>query len=81
MPRYFFHTADGSRARDNEGTELPHQRAARTEAIKFAGAILNNDPDVLWDGRDFRVEVTDDSDLLLFTIIMLAVDAPAARQS
>ncbi len=78
MPRFFFHTANGSRARDTEGIELPHPGAARKEAIRYAGAVLSNDPDVLWDGRDFRVEVTDDANLLLFTIIMLAVDAPAA---
>ncbi len=61
MPRYFFHTADGSRERDEEGTELPDHNAARREAIKLAGAVLSEQPDVLWHSRDFRVEVTDDA--------------------
>lgn len=81
MPRYFFHTADGSYARDTDGTELPDHRSARKEAIKYAGSVLTHDPDLLWDGRDFRVEVTDESDLVLFTVIMLAVDSPAGSSS
>lgn len=81
MPRYFFHTADGSRARDVDGTELPDHGAARKEAIMFAGSSLRDCPDLLWDGRDFRVEVTDEREMLLFTIIMLAVDAPASGRS
>ena len=54
MPRYFFHTANGSRERDEEGTELLDHNAARREAIKLAGAVLSEQPDVLWGHRDFR---------------------------
>ena len=77
MPRYFFNTADGHRDVDTEGLELPDHAAARIAAIRHAGAIMEHEPDVLWDGRDFRVEVTDERRLLLFTIITLAVNAPA----
>ena len=77
MPRYFFHTADGSRDRDLEGVDLEDHGVARKEAIKFAGSVLNDQPSVLWDGRDFRVEVTNRKGDLLFTIITLAVNAPA----
>ena len=79
MPRYFFHTADGSRQRADEGTELRDQHAARTEAVRFAGALMADRPDMIWDGHDFRVEVTDEARHLLFTIIMLGVDAPASE--
>ncbi|KQM49318.1 hypothetical protein ASE69_11135 [Sphingomonas sp. Leaf208] len=67
--RYFFHTADGSRDRDMEGTELPDHRAARIEATKFAGACMNDNPNELWETGDFRIEVTDERDTLLFAII------------
>ncbi len=73
---FYFHTADGGRERDREGVDLADPASARREAIKYAGAVMADQPDVLWDGRDFRVEVTDEKDLLLYTIIMLAVDAP-----
>lgn len=79
MPRYFFHTANGLRDRDTIGTELPDQATARYHAIKYTGDVMSDDPDVLWDGRDFRVEVTDEQGALLFTIITLAVDAPASE--
>ena len=78
MQRFFFHTADGSRDRDTTGTELPDQGTARVRAIQYAGECLTHEPSVLWDGRDFRVEVTDESGALLFTIITLAINAPAA---
>jgi len=79
MPRYFFHTADGGRDRDRQGVELADAAAAHKEAIRFAGTVLNDEPDLLGGGRDFRVEVTDERGDLLFTIIALAVDAPAAE--
>ena len=79
MPRYFFHTANGSREQDKEGMELQDDSAARREAIIYAGAIMVNEPGVLWDSQDFLVEVTDERNLILFTIIASAVNAPAAH--
>ncbi|MDO6416765.1 hypothetical protein Q4F19_20440 [Sphingomonas sp. BIUV-7] len=75
--RYYFHTADGSRDRDTTGTELPNLNAARKQAIMFAGECMAFDPDILSDHHDFRVEVTDKRDMILFTIITLAVNAPS----
>jgi hypothetical protein len=77
MPRYFFHTADGSRDRDLVGTELNNYREARAAAIQYAGDVLSHEPEQLWDDADFRIEVTDETGLMLFTVIMLAIDAPA----
>ncbi|WP_120251137.1 DUF6894 family protein [Sphingobium limneticum] len=81
MPRYFFHTVDGGRDFDQEGTELPNDAAARKAAIRFAGAVMHDEPDVLWDGRDYRVEVTNETGALLFTIVMLSIDAPASNRA
>lgn len=80
MPHYFFHTADGTHDIDREGVELADDTAARAEAIRFAGAVMRDDPQELWDGMDFRVEVTGEDKRLLFTIIMLAVDAPRPEE-
>jgi hypothetical protein len=77
VPRYFFHTADGSRERDTTGTVLASYEEARAAAIQYAGDVLSHEPEHLWKDSDFRVEVTDEHDLMLFTVIMLAVDAPA----
>lgn len=74
MPRYFFDTADGSRERDVDGTELNDDSAARKHAIVYAGAVLNHEPDVLWDGHKFVVEVSGENRERLFTITAFATD-------
>ena len=77
---YFFHTSDGARARDTTGTELADHNAARVEATKFAGLVLQARPNLVWDNQDFRVEVTDDKDTLLFTVITRVITAPDAER-
>jgi hypothetical protein len=76
MARYFFHAVNGGRDRDTAGMELPDEAAARTEAIRFAGSILANEPAVLCGGGGFRIEATDQTQRLLLTVIALAIDAP-----
>lgn len=58
-----------------EGVELPDPGAAREEAIRYAGAVTQDEPDVLWDGRDFRVDVVDEAKRLVVRVVSLAVDA------
>lgn len=77
MPRYFFKTEDGQVHRDQDGTELSGLSAARVHAIRYAGDVMSNEPDVLWDGNEFHVEVSDEKGALLFTIICHAQNAPA----
>src|SRR4051794_1344210 len=54
MPRYFFRVIDGRDIIDSEGTELPSLRAARTEAIQLAGAILHDEGDEFWNGTEWH---------------------------
>ena len=77
MPRYFFSASDADG--DETGTELRDHAAARRFAIQFAGEIMNDHPDILWDGREFSIFVTDELRRLLFTIKMVAVNAPAGE--
>ena len=76
MARYFFHTADGSRERDVVGVELAALSDARRQAIAFLGECMHDNPDILND-HDFRVEVADVYGMLLFTVITIAINAPA----
>ena len=77
MPRYFFHTEDGEPHQDDSGTELAGPAAARVHAIQYAGEVMSNEPDVLWDGREFHVEVRDEHQELLFIVTCKALNAPA----
>ena len=79
MIRYFFNLADGGYDPDLEGTEFPDVASARREAVRFASEVLHDRPEVVWSGRDFRVEVTDHQGTLIFTFVMLVVDSPFVR--
>jgi hypothetical protein len=81
VPRYFFNQIDGQYKPDDEGLEFQSLDQARTEAVRYAGAVLCHEPDVVWEGDDFRVEVTDEKKLLLFTLIVVGVDAPTGGRS
>ena len=68
MPRYFFHVMDGYSARDTEGTELPDIYAAQDQAIRTSGEILRDMGAEFWNGTEWMLEVTDESDQILFVL-------------
>ena len=65
---------------DVDGVELASVSDARIEAVKFAPETLRDRPEIVWAGEEFRVEVTDEDQMMLFTIITLGVDAPATNR-
>ena len=73
MPRYFFHLADGAYTPDTEGTDLPDERAARTNAIAYMGEILKEDPNLLGNSGAFRIEVTDEAGALRYSLVTMAI--------
>jgi hypothetical protein len=75
MPRYFFNTLDHTQDADHVGVDLDDDHVARREAVRFAGAMMADQPDVLWDGTRFRVEVLDQDRHALFTVTITAEDA------
>jgi len=77
MARYFFNTAANRREPNSEGAELADHAAARNDAIIYAGQIMHGEPNVLWDGRDFVVDVTNDQGLMLFRLTAYVTNAPA----
>jgi len=60
MPRYYFHVEDHHTTLDQEGVELRDLEAARQEALQAAGDMLRNGAGKsVWDGKPFRMWVTD----------------------
>jgi phage terminase large subunit-like protein len=74
---YFFNIAGAAYDPDVEGFELASMGEARLMAAKHAGELLRDRPGLVWQGEELRVEVTDSNQLVLFTVIVLGVDAPA----
>ena len=73
MPRYFFHVDDGIPDRDQDGQELPDVRAARVEAIRACGEMLREAAD-RFSGREWRMEVTDESGAAVITLRFLLTE-------
>ena len=76
MPRFFFHVADSVLVPDEEGTELADLAAARVEAVTVAGAMLRDHAPEFWNSGEWKVIVTDEDRLILFSICCQALAAP-----
>lgn len=75
--RYFFNVAGTIHQPDDKGVEIANMSDARIRAVRFANEHLNQRPELVWLGEEFRVEVTNDEGHLLFTFVAVGVDAPA----
>lgn len=75
MPHYFFHRIDGGFHPDTEGSELKDAREARFEAIQYASGTVKDHPEMVWDGGEMRIEVTDDEGRVVTTVVVMAIDA------
>ena len=78
MPRYHFNLHDHRYVPDPDGSELIGLEAAKRQAIKLAAAILVSCPEEFLVSNDWRVEVTDQTGILLFTVGLAMVLAPNA---
>ncbi|HVV33924.1 MAG TPA: hypothetical protein VHC73_11915 [Vitreimonas sp.] len=81
MPRYFFHTTNGKRTPDAEGIDLVDVSAARTTAIRLAGELLKDAPDLLCETTDLKVDVTDGNAATLFSVLVTVSHATAAKNT
>jgi hypothetical protein len=80
VSRYFFDVRDGKFMPDDTGTDLPTLQAARIQALRLAGQMLNEDPEKFLDGDEWQVELRDPDGLVLFTFAFVATDSPAAAK-
>jgi hypothetical protein len=81
VPRYFFHTTNGKHTADAEGIDLPDASAARVAAIRLAGELLKDAPNLLSETTDLKVEVTDANALALFTVLVSLLGPAAGQKS
>lgn len=81
MPRYFFHTCDGTHDIDRLGHELPDDEAARREAVRYGAGLLSDDPDLIVRDDQLRINVTHEDGRLSCAILILAVDGNRQRDA
>jgi hypothetical protein len=62
---------------DAEGYEVATIEEARVLAAIHIGEVIRDRPDVIWVGEEVRLEITDEHQVVLFTIIVAGVDAAA----
>jgi hypothetical protein len=79
--RFFFNLAGAVHDPDNLGEELPDLQAARIYAVVQASEVIRNRPELVWAGDEVRIEVTDGTGLILFTVMVVGVNAAAAMRS
>lgn len=60
MPRYYFHIKDGEDIPDTEGTELPNDEAARTEAVAASAEAIAGLGERFWNGSEWQMNVVDE---------------------
>lgn len=70
--RYYFHAEDGRSFHDEEGTELADDDAARIEATRVLGQLLNEDPMQVWRDAAFSIRVADAGGAPLFALEVVA---------
>lgn len=73
----FFNLAGAVHDPDVEGYECATISDARIMAARHIAEIIRDKPEVVWMGEEIRVAVTDEDQLILFTIIVVGIDAPA----
>ncbi|MEG3089376.1 DUF6894 family protein [Sphingomonas sp. PB4P5] len=76
----FFNLAGAVYDPDDEGTEMASLGDARIEAARYIAGLIRDQPDVVWSGEEVRVEVTDSDQQILFTVIVIGVDAPTVSE-
>jgi hypothetical protein len=78
MECYHFNVLDrGEAIEDSDGMELPSMEAARRTAAQLASDILADSAKQAWHGADWQVQVTNGAGLILFTLLITGIDAPA----
>ena len=77
MERFYFHLTSTHDTPDLEGVDLDGLEAARCHAVKMIADVLCETPKAYWDAEIYRVTVTDEGRLILFTVEMVSTDAPS----
>jgi hypothetical protein len=77
MAKYKFEVRTATHVMLSQTAELAGHEEARIEASHRVGALLDKHAREIWVDEDWRMDVTDESGLILFALHVSAVRAPA----
>jgi hypothetical protein len=77
MIRYFFNVHDGTTSLDEEGSLFHSLDDAKTAAAGMLGMMIRDNPARFRRDRQWRVEVTNEQQTVLFALHFSLVDLPA----
>ena len=77
MPFYKFEVRTETHVMTTEGADLSDSTAARVEAAKRVGSLLQDHAGQLWTDQDWQMDVTDESGLILYVITVSAMRTSA----
>lgn len=74
MPSYYFHVLDHRKIIDETGTDLPGDHEAKLEAVRLAGALIEESPGDVIDHGQYGVEVEGQNGQTIFSLKIAPVD-------
>ena len=78
MPRYHIGLRSETHLSEHLVVERDDLTALRVELAVFVGDLLRKHADQIWEDQDWRVDVTDDSGLILYAMEISATDSAAS---
>ncbi|GAA3254414.1 DUF6894 family protein [Sphingomonas yabuuchiae] len=75
--RFYFSVSGEARAPDQLSFDFESMDRAKVEAACFLADLIRSEPMDIWQTDELSVEATDEVGLVMFTITVLASDAPA----
>jgi hypothetical protein len=78
VPKYNIELRTQERVWETLSVEKGDQTEVRIEVAKFVGELLKDHAAKIWEDEDWRVDVTDHTGLILFSMQLMVTDAAAA---
>ena len=77
MPKFNIALRTADRVWETLVVERDDQEGLRIEMARFVGELLKDHAGRIWEDQDWRVDVTDDTGLILYVMNIFATDSAA----
>ena len=81
MTLFYFQLEDSVSSRERDAWDLQDIAAAKCAAVRYAGEILCDSSGTFWNAAEWKLTVTDETGLALFTLELIGTDAPALSRA